>query len=204
VEVFGYIARANDDPRAFSLLAMVVSLFETGLVDTGLGLFVADPGHLKARGMPERLGDALRRGALTTGSNDFLALDWFDLADRPVEVLRRELGIPPKDSRALAAGSRGPWDDGGKCSRISARQPSASQHFGCGADLKLPGAGGKVEVAGRRGRTTADRVTLGPCRYARPTSPASTAASSTCSSSVPASTARSRRRLSPAAGHRSR
>ncbi|MGL5818754.1 MAG: hypothetical protein ACRCYR_14400 [Phycicoccus sp.] len=113
VEVFGYIARANDDPRAFSLLAMVVSLFETGMVDTGLGLFVADPGHLAARGMPDRLGDALRRGALTTGSNDFLALDWFDLADRPVEVLRRELGIPPKEARAVTAGSRGPWDDGG-------------------------------------------------------------------------------------------
>ncbi|MGL4744669.1 MAG: hypothetical protein ACRCXL_09835 [Dermatophilaceae bacterium] len=113
VEVFGYIARANDDPRAFSLLAMVVSLFETGLVGTGLGLFVADPGHLDSRGMPDRLGDALRRGALTTGSNDLLALDWFDLADRPVEVLRRELGIPPKDAHAVAAGSRGPWDDGG-------------------------------------------------------------------------------------------
>ncbi|MGL5862564.1 MAG: hypothetical protein ACRCY9_15030, partial [Phycicoccus sp.] len=113
VEVFGYIARANDDPRAFSLLAMVVSLFETGLVGTGLGLFVADPGHLDSRGMPDRLGDALRRGALTTGSNDFLALDWFGLADRPVEVLRRELGIPPKDAHAVAAGSRGPWDDGG-------------------------------------------------------------------------------------------
>lgn len=113
VEVFGYIARANDDPRAFSLLAMVVSLFETGLVDTGLGLFVADPGHLAARGMPERLGDALRRGAVTTGSNDFLALDWFAVADRPVEVLRRELGVPPKSPGAVAAGSRGPWEDGG-------------------------------------------------------------------------------------------
>ena len=30
IEVFGFIARANDDPRAFSLLAMVISLFETG------------------------------------------------------------------------------------------------------------------------------------------------------------------------------
>ncbi|MGL4178225.1 MAG: hypothetical protein ACRCSN_19390 [Dermatophilaceae bacterium] len=28
-------------------------------------------------------------------------------------MLRRELGIPAKDARALAAGSRGPWDDGG-------------------------------------------------------------------------------------------
>ncbi|MGG5258694.1 hypothetical protein [Phycicoccus avicenniae] len=113
VEVFGYIARANDDPRAFSLLAMVVSLFETGFVETGLGLFVADPGHLAARGMPERLGDAMRRGALTEGSHDFLALDWFEVADRPLEVVRRELGVPPKAASAVARGSRGPWQDGG-------------------------------------------------------------------------------------------
>ena len=30
LEVFAFVARANDDPKGFSLLAMVVSLFETG------------------------------------------------------------------------------------------------------------------------------------------------------------------------------
>ena len=35
VEVFGLIARANDDLHAFSLLAMVISLFETGYLETG-------------------------------------------------------------------------------------------------------------------------------------------------------------------------
>lgn len=30
LEVFGPISRAIDDPKGFSLLAMVVSLFETG------------------------------------------------------------------------------------------------------------------------------------------------------------------------------
>jgi hypothetical protein len=49
LEVFAFIARANDDLRAFSLLAMVVSLFETGYLRAGAGLFESDPGHLFMR-----------------------------------------------------------------------------------------------------------------------------------------------------------
>jgi hypothetical protein len=113
LEVFGFIARANDDPRAFSLLAMVVSLFETGTVASGLGIFQASPGNLGKQGMAVRLADALRRGALTPGSNDFLGVDWFALADRPLEVVRAELGLPPRSARAVAAGTRGPWQQGG-------------------------------------------------------------------------------------------
>lgn len=113
IEVFAFMARANDDPRAFSLLAMVVSLFETGYLATGAGLFEANAGHLHTSGMAVRLGDAMRRGALTTGSHDFLDLDWFAVADRPVAVVRSEIGLVPKDRSALAAGSAGPWEPGG-------------------------------------------------------------------------------------------
>lgn len=113
IEVFGFIARADDDPRAFSLLAMVVSLFETGYLARGAGLFEADRGHLSRAGMTDRLGDALRRGAQCTGSTDFLGLDWFAVADRPVTVLRAELALPPKSDEALGAGSVGPWQPGG-------------------------------------------------------------------------------------------
>lgn len=113
LEVFGYIARANDDPRAFSLLAMVVSLFETGAVPHAMGLFDADPGHLSHSGMAQRLADAMRRGALTAGSQDFMTADWFAVADRPLDVLRRELALPNKSTRALALGSAGPWEPGG-------------------------------------------------------------------------------------------
>ena len=123
LEVFAFIARANDDPRAFSLLAMVVSLFETGYLAAGAGLFEADPGHLRRSGMPQRLADAMRRGALVPGSVDFLELDWFDLADRPVPVLRQELGVPAKGPDAVAAGSVGPWQAGG----ISPFQLAAAQ-----------------------------------------------------------------------------
>lgn len=113
IEVFAFMARANDDPRAFSLLAMVISLFETGYLRAGAGLFEADAGHLRTRGMAERLGDAMRRGALTRGSHDFLDLDWFTLADRPITVVRNEIGLAPKADTAIAAGSAGPWQPGG-------------------------------------------------------------------------------------------
>ena len=49
LEVFAFIARANDDMRGFSLLAMVVSLFETGYLRRGAGLFEASPGHHRSR-----------------------------------------------------------------------------------------------------------------------------------------------------------
>ncbi|MFF2550171.1 hypothetical protein ACFVUS_04180 [Nocardia sp. NPDC058058] len=113
IEVFAFMARANDDPRAFSLLAMVISLFETGYLRAGAGLFEADAGHLRASGMAGRLGDALRRGALTQGSHDFLDQDWFDLADRPISVVRTEIGLVPKAEAAIASGSVGPWQPGG-------------------------------------------------------------------------------------------
>jgi hypothetical protein len=120
LEVFALIARANDDMRAFSLLAMVVSLFETGHLRTGAGLFEASPGHLSVgRGMAVRVSDAMRRGALchdaTTGSDsvDFLQVDWFAIAGLPLDEARARFRLRPKDERAIAAGSIGPWEPGG-------------------------------------------------------------------------------------------
>ncbi|MEV0292912.1 hypothetical protein [Nocardia sp. NPDC050710] len=113
IEVFAFMARANDDPRAFSLLAMVISLFETGYLHAGAGLFEANEGHMRSAGMATRLGDAMRRGALTRGSHDFLDLDWFTLADRPITVVRGEVGLVPKASEAIVAGAVGPWEAGG-------------------------------------------------------------------------------------------
>lgn len=120
LEVFAFIARANDDMRAFSLLAMVVSLFETGYLRTGAGLFEASPGHLSVgEGMAVRVGDAMRRGALchdeATGSDsiDFLQVDWFDIAALPLDAARARFRLPPKHETAIAAGSIGPWEPGG-------------------------------------------------------------------------------------------
>jgi hypothetical protein len=113
LEVFAFIARANDDPRGFSLLAMVVSLFETGYLRTGAGLFQSDTGHLARSGVAARLADAMRRGALCTGSIDFLRLDWFELADLRVAEARAHFGVLAKSPEAQAAGSVGPWEPGG-------------------------------------------------------------------------------------------
>jgi hypothetical protein len=118
LEVFAFIARANDDPSGFSLLAMVVSLFETGYLATGAGLFEAFPGQLSREGMAVRIGDALRRGARSHGRDgrpdvDLLAVDWFALADRPVEQVRELFGVEERAAAAREAGSVGPWDPGG-------------------------------------------------------------------------------------------
>ena len=113
LEVFAFIARANDDMRAFSLLAMVVSLFETGYLERGAGLFEASPGHLENVGMSTRVADAMRRGALCQGSIDFMGLDWFDVADMPVTTVRDRFCVPPKSGEAVVAGSVGPWEPGG-------------------------------------------------------------------------------------------
>jgi len=120
LEVFAFIERANDDPRAFSLLAMVISLFETGYLRTGAGLFESDVGHISAgASVAVRIADAMRRGALChdqvrgTGGIDFLRQDWFSVAELPVEVVRRRFSVPPRSAEALAAGSVGPWEPGG-------------------------------------------------------------------------------------------
>lgn len=113
LEVFGFIARASDDPNAFALLAMVINLFQTGALEHAAGIFRADAGHLEERGVPRRLADALRRGALCEGSVDFLAMDFFDLAESTPDQLRREIGIVDTSPAAIDAGSVGPWERGG-------------------------------------------------------------------------------------------
>jgi hypothetical protein len=132
VEVFGLIARANDDLHAFSLLAMVLSLFETGYLARGAGLFEASPGHFSSSPhMAVRLSDAMRRGALAhdavTGSDsiDFLGMDWFE--------------VPPVlcgPARALQPGPQG----GGCGGRRFGRALGAGRHQSLPAERR-PGAG---------------------------------------------------------------
>ena len=126
IEVFGLIARANDDPGAFSLLAMVLGLFETGyLYGAAKGFFEYDRGHLSrdVDRMAVRLADATYRGAILathlnesgrgSKATDLLATDWFAHADRPLDELRAEYGLPPRSAAAIAAGSTTPWEHGG-------------------------------------------------------------------------------------------
>lgn len=123
LEVFSLIARANDDMGAFSLMAMVVSLLETGYLRRAAGLFQYDPGHLSGgsagRDMAVRVADAMTRGAWChdneTGADsiDFLRIDWFALADRPVDEVRDRFSLRPRSVGAVTAGSATPWESGG-------------------------------------------------------------------------------------------
>lgn len=124
IEVFGFIARANDDPRAFSLLAMVLGLFETGYLYGAAGLFQYDIHHLSrdAGRMATRLADAMYRGAKVgwhlddagrSDETDLMTTDWFRYADWPVGRVREHFGVLPKSRRGLDAGSTTPWEPGG-------------------------------------------------------------------------------------------
>ncbi|HEY5697803.1 MAG TPA: hypothetical protein VIT01_09870, partial [Acidimicrobiales bacterium] len=122
------IARASDDPRAFTLLIQVLGLFESGYLQAGMGLFQMDVGHLSAdeEAMALRLADAFRRGARAAWSYndahgtdtgiDFLAEDWFAHADQTLEEVRATFfldGPAAKSDEAVAVGSVGPWEAGG-------------------------------------------------------------------------------------------
>jgi hypothetical protein len=141
IEVFAFISRANDDPRAFSLLAQVISLFETGYSASGMGLFHYDRGHLSHEGMAVRLADAMRRGALSAAANsgiDLLKVDWFEHARSTVEDLREELGIVAKEQRAVEVGSVSPWEPGGISpfqyqAGLAAAQAADRRYDSCGA-----------------------------------------------------------------------
>lgn len=120
LEVFAFIARANDNMRGFSLLAMVVSLFETGYLRTGAGLFEASGGHLSGdHGVAARLADAMRRGAVCSDqereddSIDYLDVDWFSLAHLPLEEAQAKFNVVGKGADAVAAGTVNPWETGG-------------------------------------------------------------------------------------------
>ena len=150
LEVFAFIARANDDMHAFSLLAMVVSLFETGYLRTGAGLFEYSPGHLSAdRGVAVRIADAMRRGArgrdaaTGSGSIDYLRLDWFELAPLPVAAVRERFGVEPKSDAAVAAGAVGPWEPGG----ISAFQLGAGRALAEQLDRPYDSYGASERIA---------------------------------------------------------
>ncbi len=125
IEVFGFISRANDNPAGFSLLAMVLGLFETGyLFNAAKGFFEYDRGHFSrdAERMAVRLADAMARGARAAwwlndhgrhSDVDFLGVDWFEYADWPVNQVRRYFGVPPKSAKAIECGSVTAWEPGG-------------------------------------------------------------------------------------------
>ncbi|MDQ1358126.1 MAG: hypothetical protein QOF81_2962 [Acidimicrobiaceae bacterium] len=148
IEVFGFIAEANDNMHAFSLLAMVISLFETGYLRAGAGLFQASEGHISHDPrVLVRLADAMYRGGRThdarSGSEsvDFLRVDWFELADRPIEEVRQMFGVEPKSSEAREAASMNAWEPGG----ISPYQLASGQAMAARLGVPYDSFGASIE-----------------------------------------------------------
>jgi len=124
IEVFSLIARADEDPRSFSLLVAVLSLFESGYLEQGLGAFRADVDHLSRDPleMGVRLGNAIARGGEVAwtfherNGIDLLGEDWFARAGEDLDDLRAEYGFTGPGAKSLeakAAGSVSPFQTGG-------------------------------------------------------------------------------------------
>src|SRR4051794_3991609 len=113
LEVFGFIGRADPDPKGFAWLATLIGLFETGYISS-TGFFDRDvrERNLRAPGMEQRIADALRRGKLVCERYgvDMFDVDYHELADRPVEDVRELLRVPPKSTGAIEGGSYGVFD----------------------------------------------------------------------------------------------
>ena len=109
IEVFGFIARANDDPRGFSLLAMVVSLFETGYLPSAAGsVRSTTAGTCRTKGMA---GAARRR-------------------DAPGRAVRRARGRSRPAGGRLVRVRRPPGRGGAGRSSGSSRSPSGRSRPG--------------------------------------------------------------------------
>jgi hypothetical protein len=116
LEVFGFIGRADPDPKGFAWLATLIGLFETGYI-ANTGFFERDirERNIQAPGMHFRLADAIKRGKVVceTYGTDLFDVDYAPLAPRPVEEVRELLSIPGKSEPALASGSAGAFERAG-------------------------------------------------------------------------------------------
>jgi hypothetical protein len=113
VEVFGFIGRADPDPKGFAWLATLIGLFETGYITT-TGFFDSNvrERNLRAPGMAQRVADAIRRGKVVCDQYgvDLFEVDYYELAHRPVGEVRELLAVPAKSERAIDSGSAGLFD----------------------------------------------------------------------------------------------
>jgi hypothetical protein len=110
LEVFAFIGSSIPDTKGFSFLIAIISLFETGRLESwGNGALSADRGHLELPGMPARLADAIRRGRICN-LDVMYGIDYFDYKDMPINEVRQELRIVPKSEEIS---SPGVWDTNG-------------------------------------------------------------------------------------------
>jgi hypothetical protein len=113
LEVFAFIGRADPDPKGFAWLATLIGLFETGYIaDTGFFERDVQERNIQAPGMHQRIADAIRRGKVVCERYgiDLFEVDYYALAEHPVEEVRTRLRVPPKSTAAIEGGSAGAFD----------------------------------------------------------------------------------------------
>ena len=169
LEVFAFIARANDDPRGLLAAGHGGQPVRDGLPGDGRRpVRVVPRASCRAHGMAVRVADAMRRGALSHGLDgrpdvDLMAVDWFALADRPVDELRDAFAIAP---RTPGRWPRARWARGSRAGSASTRTAPAGRPPPASSGATRPTAprsGRRVErpaVAGR-GRTRGYREPTG-------------------------------------------
>lgn len=113
LEVFAFIGRCDPDPKGFAWLATLVGLFETGVIaDTGFFERDVRERNIRARGMPHRIADAIRRGKIVCQryGTDLLDVDYHAHSGQLVGEVRDLLGIPAKSQQAIDGGSPGVFE----------------------------------------------------------------------------------------------
>jgi hypothetical protein len=116
LEVFALIGRADPDPKGFAWLATLIGLFETGYIrDTGFFRRDIRERKVGSPGMPVRLADAIRRGKIVCEKygTDLFEVNFYELAEAPVDEGRAVLHLPAKSADALANGSAGLFERAG-------------------------------------------------------------------------------------------
>ncbi len=133
LEVFGFIGRADPDPKGFAWLATLIGLFETGYISS-TGFFDRDvrERNIRAPGMHQRIADSIRRGKVVSDRYgiDLFEVDYYELAVRPVGEIRERLSMPPKSSGAIEGGSAGLFDLDGMSEnqrRVAAQRREGNQ-----------------------------------------------------------------------------
>ena len=97
IDVFAFIASSMFDPKGFVQLVMTLGLFQNATIThvAGKKVPIARAGTLDDPGAASRFGDSLHRGTLC--KVDALGIDHFAVADQPLDALREQFAIPPRD-----------------------------------------------------------------------------------------------------------
>jgi hypothetical protein len=96
IDVFAFIAASMPDPHGFVLLVVTLGIFQNGSIRHMFGRRVpsARLDTMSDEGAPQRFAAAIQRGRHC--GVDVLGMDHFAVADEPLDMVRRRLGVAPR------------------------------------------------------------------------------------------------------------